>query len=196
LPPLLATGARRDEVAGLSWTELDRAAREWTLPASRSKNGKAHIIPLNDLAMGALDDLALVSPDQEDPKWPVIGLVFTTTGKAAVSGYSRAKKRLDKAVAEAADSAGSVADFPPWRTHDIRRTVATGLQRLGVRFEVTEAVLNHVSGSRSGVAGVYQRHDWKVEKRAALNAWGTHLSSLSTPADRSNVIEIRRSTVA
>ena len=62
--------------------------------------------------------------------------------------------------------------FAQWRVHDARRTLATGLQRLGVRFEVTEAVLNHVSGSRSGVAGVYQRHGWGPEKRAALDSWG------------------------
>ena len=62
--------------------------------------------------------------------------------------------------------------------HDLRRTVATGLQRLSVRLEVTEAVLNHISGSRGGIAGVYQRHDWAAEKRAALNAWAAHVISI------------------
>jgi hypothetical protein len=62
--------------------------------------------------------------------------------------------------------------------HDLRRTLATGLQKLGVRFEVTEAVLNHVSGARSGVAGVYQRHTWTKEKRAALEDWSAHLVKL------------------
>jgi hypothetical protein len=62
--------------------------------------------------------------------------------------------------------------------HDLRRTTATGLQRLGVRLEVTEAVLNHVSGTRAGVVGIYQRHDWSAEKRAALNAWARHLLAL------------------
>ena len=68
--------------------------------------------------------------------------------------------------------------------HDLRRTVATGLQRLGVRLEVTEAVLNHISGSRGGIAGVYQRHDWASEKRAALDAWASYVRSL---VDGSNV---------
>jgi hypothetical protein len=71
-----------------------------------------------------------------------------------------------------------------WTVHDIRRTVATGLQRLGVRFEVTEAVLNHVSGSKGGVAGVYQRHDWKSEKRDALVAWARNLQRLTQTARR------------
>jgi hypothetical protein len=69
----------------------------------------------------------------------------------------------------------------PWRAHDIRRTVATGLQRLDVRFEVTEAVLNHVSGSRSGIAGVYQRYDWASEKREALRRWATHVEMVANP---------------
>src|SRR3954447_17811658 len=56
-----------------------------------------------------------------------------------------------------------------------RRTLATGLQRLGVRLEVSEAVLNHLSGSRAGIVGIYQRHDWAEEKRAALDAWSAHL---------------------
>jgi hypothetical protein len=62
--------------------------------------------------------------------------------------------------------------------HDLRRTAATGLQRLGVRLEVPEAILNHISGSRGGIAGVYQRHDWAAEKRAALDAWAAHVRSI------------------
>jgi arginine/ornithine N-succinyltransferase beta subunit len=78
----------------------------------------------------------------------------------------------------------------PWRVHDLRRTLATGLQRLGVRFEVTEAVLNHVSGARSGVAGIYQRHDWREEKRTALEAWARHVAVIIQPADTGNVIQL------
>jgi hypothetical protein len=98
--------------------------------------------------------------------WPRSGYVFSTTGKTPVSGFSKAKRRLDDFMADRLRG-----HFAPWRAHDIRRTVATGFQRLGVRFEVTEAVLNHVSGSRAGVAGVYQRYDWAVEKRQALGQW-------------------------
>ncbi len=90
---------------------------------------------------------------------------------------------LDEAIiearAKAAAAAGtSPAALVPWSIHDLRRTVATGLQRLGVRLEVTEAVLNHISGSRGGIAGVYQRHDWAAEKRAALDAWAAQVLTL------------------
>jgi hypothetical protein len=99
------------------------------------------------------------------------GAVWTTFGD-----WSQAKRALDAAItdgrAKAAAASGTTgALLVPWRLHDLRRTVATGLQRLGVRLEVTEAVLNHISGSRGGIAGVYQRHDWAAEKRAALDAW-------------------------
>lgn len=77
-----------------------------------------------------------------------------------------------------------------WTLHDLRRTLATGMQRLKVRFEVTEAILNHKSGSRSGVAGVYQLHDWAEEKRTALDAWARHILALGNEADASNVVHL------
>jgi hypothetical protein len=84
------------------------------------------------------------------------------------SGWSKAKSALDTA-----------SRVSGWWLHDLRRTLATGLQRLGVRLEVTEAVLNHLSGSRAGVVGIYQRHDWAEQKRAALDAWSAHLLAAS-----------------
>lgn len=186
---LIGTGQRREEVAGLDWSELDRAAALWSLPAARAKNGIASNIPLSGLMVGQLDDVAGAD------KWPKRGLVLTTTGKTAVSGFSRGKRRLDLAIAEQqrveAEAEGeppTVRPPSPWRVHDFRRTFATGMQRLGVRFEVTEAVLNHVSGSKSGVAGVYQRHDWKDEKRTALDAWGAHVEGVVNHAARTNVV--------
>lgn len=132
--------------------------------------------------------------------WPQKGLIFTTTGETSVSGYSRAKARLDAEMLtlarEAATAAGGdphAVTIAPWRIHDARRTLATGLQRLGVRFEVTEAVLNHVSGSRSGIAAVYQRHEWTDEKRAALDAWGVHLRKVIAPDTSNNVVPIKAS---
>lgn len=196
---LFATGQRREEVAGLNWAELDRDSAMWTLPRERSKNGEASIIPLNRHAMSVLDALAGITGD-EGAAWPGRGLLFTSTGTSGVSGFSRAKARLDaltaQIAAERAAEAGQGADaltVAPWRLHDARRTLATALQRLGVRFEVTEAVLNHVAGaSRSGVAGVYQRHGWGPEKRAALDAWADHCDRLLSPdVDASNVVPLR-----
>lgn len=165
---LIATGQRREEVGAMSWGEIDLTRGTWTVPAARSKNGVAHVVPLNDLALTELRPLAEIRNT---------GFIFSTTGKTPPSGWSKAKSRLDGL---ASAQSGVAGEIKPWRTHDLRRTLATGLQRLGVRFEVTEAVLNHVSGSRSGVAGVYQRHNWASEKREALDNWGRALARLLT----------------
>jgi integrase len=94
-------------------------------------------------------------------------------GNGGFSGWNGdTKRKLDEHIAGAGPS------LPHWTIHDLRRTFATGLQRLGIRLEVTEAILNHVSGSRGGVTGIYQRHDWATEKRAALDAWAAHVVSI------------------
>ena len=157
----------------MSFEELDMASATWTIPAKRAKNNLAHVVPLSMPVMAELEALGAGSRKA--------GLVFTTTGKTPISGVSKMKANLDKLMGEPV----------PWRLHDIRRTMATGLQRLGVRFEVTEAVLNHVSGAKSGIAGVYQRHDWAEEKRAALDAWGRHVEALTSDhGEISNVINL------
>ena len=181
---LILTGARREEVAGLPWEELRQQEAMWSLPAERAKNDTAAQIPLSSLAQAEID--AVAGRRGRADRWPRRGLMFSTTGKTAVSGYSKAKKRLDMKIAEMAH--GEVLDH--WTFHDLRRTLATGMQRLGVRFEVTEAILNHVSGSKSGVAGIYQRHDWGPEKKAALQAWSDHIERLLTGADGTNVVQL------
>lgn len=184
----ILTGQRREEVAALRWAELDRRVKEWIIPADRAKNGVVHIVPLSDAAVAELDALAGCEA------WPKSGYVLTTTGRSAISGFSKAKKALDAKVQDQRREAGGgdagVQALPAWRLHDLRRTVATGFQRLGVRFEVTEAALNHVSGAKGGVAGIYQRHDWKEEKRAALDAWARHLDSVLHPANADNVVKL------
>jgi integrase len=184
---LIATGQRREEVASLGWHELNRDKREWALPADRAKNGQAHTIPLNELAVAELDGIG-------GEKWPSKGFVFSTTEETAVSGYSKAKARLDEQIAklirEETEDDAEPREIAAWRIHDLRRTFATGMQRLGIRFEVTEAILNHVSGARSGVAGIYQRHDWHDEKRVALDAWASRLISLLQSSDNSNVVQL------
>lgn len=182
---LILTGARREEVTSLDWSELNREDAIWVLPSSRSKNGVAARQPLSTLAMEELEGLAA-----RVGGWRKAGVVFSTTGTTCSSGHSRAKARLDKEIAAIA-SKEEIPPPAPWRVHDLRRTLATGLQRLGVRFEVTEAVLNHVSGSRGGVAGIYQRHDWADEKRAAVEAWATHVEGLLSGKDKTNVVALQ-----
>ncbi|MBN92124.1 MAG: integrase, partial [Erythrobacteraceae bacterium] len=164
---LIVTGQRREEVSGMHWQELSRSERLWTLPGSRTKNGEPNSIPLNDLAIAELDREA------RGEKWPRKGRVFATASGAGFTGYAKGKVKLDSLIEERREE-----PLDAWRLHDLRRTLATNFQRLGVRFEVTEAVLNHVGGSRAGVAGIYQRHDWKDEKRQALDAWNDHLATV------------------
>lgn len=190
---LMLTGQRRSEVAAMSWPELDLKDRTWTIPADRAKNGIAHIVPLSDAAVAELDALARTigrtASNDECTRiaWPRQGLVLTTTGRTPISGMTKAKAALDAAVARS--RGGAALDH--WRVHDLRRTMATGFQRLGIRFEVTEATLNHVSGAKSGVAGVYQRHDWKEEKRAALDAWARHIDVSTNGNEPNNVVKLR-----
>lgn len=181
---LILTGQRREEVSGLDWRELDRKNAEWNLPGPRAKNGIGTTVHLTEQAIVEIDAIA------GSEKWPRTGYVFSTTGKTPISGYSRGKARLDTAIVglahkEAEDGADNdgMGELPAWRIHDLRRTLATGMQRLGIRFEVTEAILNHVSGSKSGVAGIYQRHDWREEKRAALRAWSSHVQKIVKKCD-------------
>lgn len=160
---LILTGQRRSEVFGAQRSEFDLEANVWNIPAERAKNGVQHLVPLSSSAVEVFVEL----PHVEDSPW-----LFPAEGNAAncASGISKVVNRLRKSVA------GDLNEkVPVWSLHDIRRTVATGLQKLGVRFEVTEAVLNHISGSRGGIAGVYQRHDWAGEKREALEAWSAYV---------------------
>lgn len=151
----------------MAWEELDQAAMIWTIPSNRAKNGEPNLVPLNALAVEVLDEMA------GSGTWPVRGHIFRTSSGRGFTGYHKCKQKLDELVA---NDGGE--PMRPWRLHDLRRTLATGFQRLGVRFEVTEAILNHVGGARAGVAGIYQRHDWKLEKRAAMDVWNAHVSAI------------------
>lgn len=158
---LALTAQRRDEVGQMTWREVDLNARLWTIPKERAKNGIAHDVPLSEPAVRVLAGVQRIASNR--------GLVFTTTGMTPVSGFSKIKKRLDAAV----------PDAPPWVLHDLRRTAASGMARLGANLPVIEKVLNHTSGSFGGVTGIYQRHHFADEKRAALEAWAEHVASLS-----------------
>lgn len=185
---LILTGQRRSEVAAINWAELDQLRAIWTIPAERAKNGVAHIVPLSPKAKLELDRLAKVGMSNIDGQqvehWPKTGYALTTTGRTPISGITKAKNALDALAQVIRDG----APLDAWRIHDLRRTLATGFQRLGIRFEVTEATLNHVSGAKGGIAGIYQRHDWKEEKRSALEAWARHITAISEPSKNENVI--------
>jgi integrase len=166
---LILTGQRRNEIAGLHWNEIDLEARSLHLPAGRTKNARAHDVPLSALALATIAGI---------PRLVDADLVFTRKRKP-ITAFGWLKLRLD------ADS--GVSD---WTLHDLRRTVASGLQRLGVRLEVTEAVLNHRSGSTAGIVGVYQRHDYAAEKRDALARWADHVDAIVS-GQKMNVVALR-----
>jgi integrase len=157
---LLLTGQRRSEVAEMTWTELTDDT--WSVPASRTKNGRPHVVPLSRQARDLIASVHRVAG---------AGYVFTTNGSTPVSGWSKTKKRLDAKMLEAARAEDAKASIPAFTIHDLRRTGAAGLQRLGVPLPVTEKILNHVSGSFGGIVGVYQRHEYASERRDALQRW-------------------------
>jgi integrase len=161
---LLYTGQRRGEVSGMRWSEIDFDRRVWTIPVTRSKNGSAHEVPL---ATPVLDILGRI------PRFLGSNFVFTTTGATPISGFGRAKHRVEVAVG-ASD----------WWVHDLRRTAASGMARLGVAPHVIEKVLNHKTGQISGVAAVYNRYGYETEKRDAIERWTTTLTTMKSPFAR------------
>jgi integrase len=159
---LIILGQRREEIASISsnW----RHDHLLTIPAECTKNGREHTIPIPEIATPYLAELR------------------------HFSGWSKAKKRLDQKML---DDWRMEVDNPdekeklklaPWTLHDLRRTYATGLQKLGVRIEVIESLLNHVSGTKAGIVGVYQRHDYMPEMRDAITLWERHLHKLLAQA--------------
>jgi integrase len=142
----------------MEWSELDLDKALWTLPRGRVKNDSGHDVPLSPMAVAIIQKLGRIGGSK---------FVFTTNGKMPVSGYSKAKKAIVQK-----------SGVHEWRIHDLRRTVATGLARIGIALPVIERLLNHVSGSFDGIVGVYQRHDYAAEKRAALDAWAREVERI------------------
>ncbi|UPY35431.1 site-specific integrase [Sediminicoccus sp. KRV36] len=165
----LLTAQRREEVAAMRWSELAADGASWNLPNRRAKNGRAHIIHLSEAARAVL--ASVVRIEGQD-------LIFTTTGKTAPSGFSRAKRALDAAIMDARIKAGACGDQPEgegWRLHDFRRTAVTWMAGAGFPPHVADKILNHVQGTISGVAAVYQKQEFLAERKAALEAWGAHV---------------------
>ncbi len=177
---LLLTAQRRTEVAAMTTQEIDDET--WSMAPERTKNGRAHDVPLSEMVTTILRSVPSVQGKQ--------GYVFTTTGTTPVQGFKKAKSRIDIRMQEiAAEERGERVEIEGWVMHDLRRTAATGMARLGVPLRVTEAVLNHVSGSASGIVSVYQRHDFATEKRQALEAWAGYVERL-VQGENDNVVEL------
>jgi integrase len=178
---LILTLQRRDEVAGMRRKEL-HAEDIWKLPGARTKNHEEHEVPLAATAIEILEKV---------PKIGKSDFVFTVTGQTQVSGFSRAKKRLDAEIlkiqqreaVERGDDPEEIEAIPDWTLHDLRRTGASGMAKLGIQLPVIEKVLNHTSGSFAGIVGVYQRHSFAEEKRKALEMWSAHVLDLSRAHD-------------
>jgi integrase len=157
----LALGQRREEVAQLKWDELDEKARTWTIPGARTKNKKAHIVHLSE------------------PAWKVIqacsggSYVFGTERGKRFQRFGREKRALDE-----------ICGVIGWRRHDLRRTVVSGMARLGIPPHVADKILNHQGGTISGVAAVYQRHEFLAERKQALDCWGAHIEQSVRTFDR------------
>lgn len=160
---LLLTGQRREEVAGISLNEI--VGDVWIIPKERYKGKRVHTVPLTARVAKIIE----TCPRQCD-------LIFSTNGRTSISGFSKAKAKCDELAESIAVEDG--VDLHPWRVHDIRRTVASGMARLGVVPHVIEAVLGHANGQISGIAAVYNRHSYDAEKRAALDLWGSHVEGL------------------
>jgi integrase len=197
----ILTLQRREEVAGMRWSEIAPDLTKWTIPGARMKNGKPHDVHMSEAARVVLRSI---------PRVHGCDLVFSTTtyrlttddggaprGKrkrepTPISGFSQGKRYLDAAIVKArSDAAAKLGQKPKamtaWRVHDLRRTGVTTLAALGFDSIVVDKLLAHQPGKLRGVAGVYQRHDFARERAAALDAWAAHV----TGTGMDNVIPLR-----
>jgi integrase len=171
---LILTACRRSEIATLRCSEVDLDRAVIVLPAERTKNGVQHAIPLSAPAVAILKSL---------PRTNGSAFVLTTNGEAASSDFGKKKRKLDALLPP---------DTPHWSLHDLRRTVASGMAKLGIGLPVIEKCLNHVGGSFGGIVGVYQKHEFSEEKRRAFDAWATFVSDLVSDQRRQkNVVRLR-----
>ncbi len=175
---LLLTAARRTEVAEMIWGELDPDIKVWRLPSERSKNHRAHELPLSDAVTNILRQL---------PRFEGTDLVFTAGGATPAQAFDRAKKRIHCTMETALGE-----PVRPWSFHDLRRTAASHLGSIGIAPHVVEAVLNHKSGAIRGIGAVYNKYQYQPEQRAALTAWARRLDVIVNGEKASNVVELAR----
>lgn len=171
---LILTGGRNMEVRNARWSEFDIEARLWTIPPERYKNGHAHTVYLTDAMLALLSDV---------PRFKDVDLLFPAVGNATqpMSGDQKVKDRIDKRMREALGSPGG-REIENWRVHDFRRTIATGLQRLGFRPEIADQVIGHVGSTRSGAGAHYLHHRYDEERKEALTIWSQNIVRVCTVA--------------
>jgi integrase len=155
-------GQRREEIAGMTWAEIDMDASTWTIPKERYKTGIEHLVPLPKQALDLLEEIAPLSPKPDDPV--AIHFVFSTKPGSRFQGFTKCKTRLD-----------TLSETTDWTIHDLRRTLRTGLSSLRIVPDVAERVIGHVIG---GVRGVYDRYAFLDEKRDALGLWADRIEAI------------------
>ena len=155
---LLLTGCRLREISEMRRTEL-QDNDELHLPGTRTKNKKPHVVPLSPLALSIINAM---------PRIENCPYIFTTNGRTSISGWSKIKRELDKAM----------GNPEPWRLHDLRHSAATGMNNLGIRPDVIELTVNHISGVRGGIAGRYNHDAMMPERKTALLRWSQHVAGL------------------
>jgi integrase len=186
---LALTGQRLREVAHIPEAELNLSERAWIIAGDRTKNGDTHLVPISDSALTIWEGAPRIKNDA--------GLLFPSSAGTPLSAMSKMKAKLDGIILalmkeEAADAGADpdVVKVRPWRIHDLRRTASVGMQRRGVPREVIDEVLNHRTGGRTGITGVYQVYRFAAEKAEALAKWDALLSSIVNQATDSNVISM------
>jgi integrase len=157
---LMLTGQRASEIAGLRWSEMRDQA--FLLPAARTKNGREHLVPLSAPALEIISAQPKRRTAEDEPRDLIFGYA-----KGPFSGWSGCKEDLDERIKE---TNGGKA-IPHWTPHDLRRSFATHSAEIGIQPHIIEAVLNHISGHRAGVAGIYNRATYDAEKKTALDRW-------------------------
>ena len=176
---LILTGQRRNEVCSAPRSEFDLKARQWMIAPSRAKNNVEHLVPLSATACDLIANLPAVEGEG--------GFVFTTNGETPISGYSKWKARLDRKVTEL----NGGKPLAHWTLHDLRRTFSSGCARLRIPTEVTERMLNHISESFGGVAGVYNLFEYETERREAMEAWARYVIAVVDGNPPENVVPLR-----
>lgn len=187
---LILTGQRRDEVAGMRWSELDLEKALWTIPAERAKNNEEHYVHLSPAALAIIRAVPKISGQD---------LLLTTTGRTAISGFGKVKERLDALILkqrqdearERGESPDEVKPLADWRFHDFRRTATTVMAQIGIAPHVADKILNHKQGTIRGVAAVYNRFQYLEERKQALDAWADRLEQIVS-GDPTNVVPLRR----